>query len=277
MTIQFDRLILERSLATLNASFSDASSLFPVPAEVHLLESVDSTNRIAWELLQQGAAAHTVVIALRQTAGRGQRQNQWSSPPGGLYLSLALKPDLPAACGTHLTMGSAWGIATALRQQGVPVEIKWLNDLVVNKRKLGGILIETRLAQQQIRQAVIGVGINWQNSVPPVGINLQTVLAGQANPSIQSLEALAAVVIAGLSQAYSIYRQQGLEPLLNGYRSLLINLGQAVTIRDSDKLCSGTVVDVSPQGELQVQLDSTSEVNATQIWVKPGELSLGYG
>lgn len=277
MTIQFDRLILEHTLATLAATLPDASTLFPVPSQIHLFETVDSTNRAAWKLLRQGATASSVVIAMNQTAGKGQRGHQWSSPVGGLYLSLTLTPDLPANCGTHLTMASAWGIASALRQQGIPVGIKWLNDLVVDERKLGGILTETRLAQQRIRQVVIGVGINWQNPVPQVGINLQSVLARQENRSIQSLEMLAAVVIFGLIKGYFEYRQQGLETLLSGYHELLTSLGHSVAINRCGTVVSGTVIGVSRQGELRVQLSASPGATETVVMAKPGEFSLGYG
>ncbi|XQQ07062.1 MAG: biotin--[acetyl-CoA-carboxylase] ligase [Leptolyngbya sp. IPPAS B-1204] len=165
-------------------------------------------------------------------------------PLGGLYLSLGFTPNLPVDCGPHLTLCSAWGIAAALRQQGIPVGIKWLNDLVFEGRKLGGILTETRISQQRLRQAVIGVGINWQNPVPPSGINLQSILSRSDSPMqspVQSLEELAAVTIAGLLRGYSTYCQQGIDALMVNYQSLLINLGQAVTI-DGRR---GTVIGVS--------------------------------
>lgn len=272
----FDQLVLEKALKTL-ALPQDRISIAPVPSHLHWFETVGSTNQVAWELVQQGSAPGTVVIAGSQTAGRGQRGHQWSALPGGLYLSLILMPDLPVDCAMHLTLCSAWGIAAALRQQQIPVGIKWLNDLVIGDRKLGGILTETRIAQNRIRQAVIGVGVNWCNPVPAVGINLQTVLAEhlaeQANRSLQSLEQLAAVVIAGLLQGYSDYREQGVEGLLNGYHSLLSSLGRSICFNGS----AGTVIGVSSQGELRIQLTAPDSSEPTQIRLRPGEFSLGYG
>lgn len=270
MTMPFNCSVLESTLATLAAATrSDEALLASVPAHLHWFETVTSTNQIAWEQLRQEDM--TIVIALEQTAGKGQRGHQWSSPRGGLYLSLGLAPDLPANCGTHLTLCSAWGVASTLRQHNIPVAIKWLNDLVMNQRKLGGILTETRITHQRIRQAVIGVGINWQNPVPPMGINLQPVLAESDSP-IQSLESLAAAVIFGLLKGYSEYRQQGIEPLLGNYQRLLTNLGQKVTINGR----VGQITGISSQGELQVQL-GTGTGAAAKVCVKPGELSLGYG
>jgi BirA family transcriptional regulator, biotin operon repressor / biotin---[acetyl-CoA-carboxylase] ligase len=267
--MRFNRFVLESTLATLAAATrSDEAVWASVPAHLHLFETVASTNQTAWEQLQQEET--TIVIALQQTAGRGQRGHQWSSPKGGLYLSLGLTPNLSADCGIHLTLCSAWGIASALRQHNIPVEIKWLNDLVINQRKLGGILTETRVTHQHIRQAVIGVGINWQNPVPPLGINLHSVLTDSNSP-LQSLEGLAAVVIFGLLKGYNDYRHQGIEPLLSSYQSLLTSLGQEITING----VTGKVTGISPEGELQVRLEAESE--AATVRIRPGELSLGYG
>lgn len=286
-----NRFILERTLQKLIATLPNdvATWLMVPPNSIHLFETVTSTNQVAWELLQQKTAevqqktaedaletpTGTVVIALSQTAGRGQRGHQWNSLLGGLYLSLAFMPDLPVNCGSHLTLCSAWGVASALRQHNVPVEIKWLNDLVVAGRKLGGILTETRIAQQRLRQTVIGVGINWQNPVPETGINLQSVLASQTNQpdaKIQSLEMLAAIVVYGLVKGYVCYRQQGIEALLCNYHSLLTNMNQLITVEGA----AGQVVGVSSQGKLRVKL-TAAEFAASEIELQPGEFSLGYG
>ncbi|MEQ8956672.1 MAG: biotin--[acetyl-CoA-carboxylase] ligase, partial [Coleofasciculus sp. C2-GNP5-27] len=133
---------------------------------IYLFDSLSSTNQTLWELLDRGTTLPTVVIAAQQTAGRGQWGRQWQSAPGGLYLSLALTTNVEACDSAQLTMCSAWGIAMALRCYGIPVLIKWHNDLLLLGYKLGGILTETRLSQGQITKAVIGVGINWSNPVP---------------------------------------------------------------------------------------------------------------
>lgn len=253
--------------------------------QVHPLESIDSTNTALWDLLKQGAVEGTTVIAQQQTAGRGQWGRQWRSASGGLYLSLALTPNLPIAQAKPLTMSSAWGIAAALRYHDLPVSVKWLNDLVVSGRKLGGILTESRLRQGKLHQAVIGVGINWCNPVSDPGIQLQAILP-QSSP-IDSLETLAAIVLWGLLGGYSFWRLQGTEALLLAYQSLLSNLGQSVKVGDR----VGQVVGVTEKGALRVWFDasksynsgnngSRNEINAIQseeVCFEPGELSLGYG
>ena len=242
---------------------------------VHLFETLPSTNQMLWQLLEQGAGAGTIVIANQQTAGRGQWGRQWSSPVGGLYLSMALAPNLPAGDSFQLTLSSAWGIATALRDRHIPVYLKWPNDLILENRKLGGILTETKIRQGIITQAVVGVGINWANSVPSTGINLQSFQANQPS-TITSLEMLAAVTVIGIASGYKQCSQAGIETLLPSYHQLLTNIGQIVSINDR----SGIVVGVTATGELRVHLAQEAgdnSINTPEIYLQPGSISLGYG
>lgn len=236
---------------------------------IHVFPTVASTNRTLWELIDQGAAPGTVAIALQQDAGKGQWGRQWQSPPGGMYLSLALAPHVPVAQAGQLTLCSAWGIATALRQQHLPVGLKWPNDLVAHGRKLGGMLIETRLQQGHISWAIIGMGINWINPVPSTGITVQALAAEQAQPAIASLEQLIGLTLGGIMAAYDQWRTQGLEAILPAYEALLVNLGQPVIAQQQP----GQVAGVTPSGALRVRLDAT----ATEIELPPGSISLGYG
>lgn len=245
-----------------------------MPLDIHWFEAISSTNQTLWELVDQAAGEGTVAIAQQQHAGRGQWGRQWQSAPGGLYLSLALTPDLAAENSGQLTLCSAWGIATALRRYEVPVELKWPNDLVIYGQKLGGVLTETRITQGRIRQAIVGVGINWANPVPEVGINLQTIMAGRSHPSITSLEEVAAIGLSGLTQGYQTWQQQGIDAILPGYHAFLTNVGHSVKVDDH----LGEVAGVSLNGELRVRLSSTDGVAATtEICLKPGTVSLGYG
>jgi BirA family biotin operon repressor/biotin-[acetyl-CoA-carboxylase] ligase len=190
---------------------------------LHIFETLASTNQTLGELLNQGATPGTVVIAAQQTAGRGQWGRQWQSHPGGLYLSLALAPNLAASQSAQLTLCSAWGIASALRSYGIPVFLKWPNDLILLGRKLGGILTETHVQQGQITKAVVGVGINWSNSVPESGINLQSLWQAQLSSPVTSVEMLGAIVLQGLLTGYQRLVEEGIEILLPFYLDLLNN------------------------------------------------------
>ena len=245
-----------------------------LPKYLHIFESVPSTNQTLWDLLKQGADKNSIVIATQQTAGRGQWGRQWISPTGGLYLSVGIVPKLEATDSYQLTLASAWGIASQLRQCGVSVCIKWPNDLVLYGRKLGGILTETKVHNGQIIQAVIGVGINWANPVPDTGINLETWQASQPTKAISCLEMLTNTVVLGIESGIDCLCQEGVSVLLSRYLDLLINIGDQVYINN----LLGTVVGVTSQGNLHVSLETydSTEIKTPEIYVEPGTISLGY-
>lgn len=259
------------------------------PIALHLFESVSSTNEVVWELLERGGGEGTVAIACSQTAGRGQWGRQWHSEAGGLYLSVALMPDLPVEEAAQLTLCTAWGMATALqtvpgRLSGVadriPVQLKWLNDLVLQGRKLGGILTETRVFQGRITKAVVGVGINWTNAVPETGINLQSFLETAPVPLIESLEMLAAIVLYGLLSGYQFWQRQGIQAILPRYLDLLTHRDRPVPVQNT----WGTIVGVTSKGELRLALKSPhnsstepiSDFSTSEVLIQPGTISLGY-
>lgn len=246
----------------------------PQSNNIHIFNELSSTNQTLWELLAQGAEPGTVVIALQQSAGRGQWGRQWLSDPGGLYLSWAIAPNLSLSQSAELSLGSAWGIATVLSDRTLPVFVKWPNDLILEGRKLGGILIETKVHQQHISTAIIGVGMNWSNPVPETGINLHSFLeslepAERDRCNITSLETLAALILSGLATGYSYAQQKGIEKLVCVYEELLSCKGRPVVV-DSRR---GTVVGVTTTGELRVEFDSPTP--APEVHLKPGEIRLG--
>jgi BirA family biotin operon repressor/biotin-[acetyl-CoA-carboxylase] ligase len=261
---------------------------------LHVFETLESTNQVAWELMQAGimggiAGEGMVVIGLTQTAGRGQRGRQWRSPQGGLYFSVGLQPEVSADRATQLTLCTAWGLATALREipsrlsgvaNFIPVQLKWLNDLVLLGYKLGGILTETRVRGQQVTKAVVGVGINWTNPTPETGINLQSFLETQPVPLIESLEMLAAIALYGLSKGYHSWQQAGIEPILPWYLELLAHRDRPIPFQGQ----MGKIVGITSTGELRIQLELPENVagkgfqdlSRPEVIVQPGTIRLGY-
>lgn len=255
---------------------------------LHEFDELDSTSQTLWQLAEAGSGAGTAVIAAQQRAGRGQRGHTWQSERGGLYLSVLLEPEIAIADGTLLTFCTAWGLADVLQRLSIPVELKWPNDLVIGKQKLGGILTETRSTQNLITQAVVGVGLNWHNSVPDTAITLQDVLIHQPMPRINSLEHLTAIALRGIFYGYQCWQQRGTEWLMIAYQSRLRSMQQVVEINGH----SGTVIGVLPTGELQIRLNPSPDLppnlshdqfqtldqpgESTIILREPGTIQLGY-
>ena len=210
---------------------------------IHHFQQLESTNKTAWELFQQGEKTPFVVTADEQTAGKGQWGRQWVSSLGGLYLSLILTPEMKIEQPSYLTISSVFGVTEMLRNYQIPAQIKWLNDIFLNRKKLGGILIETHLKTQKLKAVVIGIGLNWENTVPELGITLKDYI-NQTNfipsfnsslplkedlynyklpPTIASLPDLKIIVINGLLLGYQRYRQEGITAILPEYEARLLN------------------------------------------------------
>jgi BirA family biotin operon repressor/biotin-[acetyl-CoA-carboxylase] ligase len=127
-----------------------------------VLGTVGSTNDEAWELARQGAAAGAVVIAERQTRGRGRLGHPWFSPEGvGLYASVLLRPPGPAALSPRWTVVAALAACEACRQVGATAaEIKWPNDVLWKGKKLAGSLVEVRSSGDGMEELILGTGFN---------------------------------------------------------------------------------------------------------------------
>jgi len=237
---------------------------------LHLFESVDSTNRVALEFLREGAAEGTTVLAERQTGGRGSNGRTWQSEPGGLYLSVLLRPELVPQEVFQLTLVAASGIARSLgRATGVPVRLKWPNDLVVEGDgglgKLGGILTETRIQGGRLVGAVVGIGVNWKNPVPPPGVCLTDLTDRSLD-----LATVAAAVLSGLEESYHTWKRRGIDQTIAVYERFLVNLGQAVQLPGHD--CEGRVIGVDAQGRLRLMF-----LDGHEALVDPQQVRLGYG
>lgn len=246
---------------------------------IHLFKSLPSTNQRAWELIAQGAGAGTVVVAERQSAGKGQWGRQWASAPGGLYVSLVLETACGTAEATLLTLASAWGVVAALENLGICLQLKWPNDLVSQGKKLGGILAEMRSRPTKAlispsggdrRLVVIGVGLNWNNSLPDKACSLKTLLPDSPPDALNTLEDLCAVVLRGILQGHQYWHRQGTPHFLAVYQRKLANLGQTVTVQGH----RAKVLGVSPTGDLLVRR-CQGEKPGVQI-LRPGEIRLGY-
>jgi BirA family transcriptional regulator, biotin operon repressor / biotin---[acetyl-CoA-carboxylase] ligase len=238
---------------------------------VYIYDIIDSTNeKLSRLIAEENVSSGTIVIAKQQTAGRGQRGKKWESEHGGLYLSLAISPDLPARNIHQLTMGIAWGIADRLRQQGLPVLIKWPNDLMIADRKLGGILTQTRVSQGMIRQAIVGVGINYANPVAGRAINLAPSNDYQPNYRNFSIEMLTSCTIRGIISGYKRCTPKTIDRLLSDYLELLNARGRSVLVNGR----VGTVLGISDQGELHISFTTATEV--VETYLTPGTFTLGY-
>ena len=233
---------------------------------IHRFETIDSTNTRAKEMADQGAPHGTVLIARQQTGGRGRLGRSFHSPAGsGIYMSMVLRPDCQAGQLMHLTCATAVAMCDAVEAAtDFRPAIKWTNDLVWGKRKLGGILTELGFQGSTLAYAVVGIGINCTQNAedfPPelqemaaslsMAIGKQVDMARLESEMMQALNKMAAALLTEK------------ETILSRYRRDCITLGKAISVVCCEQIRHGKALDVDDDGGLVVRFaDGTTETVA---------------
>ncbi len=228
---------------------------------VHHYVSLPSTNDAAKELARQGAPEGTLVVAERQTAGRGRLGRVWESPPfTGLYLTLILRPPRPPAELPTLTLTAAVAAVEALQTAtGVTTGIKWPNDIIFQGKKLGGILTEMETESDRMSFVVLGVGLNLNTPVFPEHLReIATSLAvtGRTYSRLATLRAL----LQALDHWYDVFLRDGFGDILARWRQATVTLGKVVCCRQGEREITGLAREIAPDGALiVVRPDGTEE------------------
>lgn len=238
---------------------------------LHRFETIDSTNTYLKQLAEAGAEGGTAVIAHSQTGGRGRLGRSFHSPAGsGIYLSYLLRPNCKPEGLMHLTCAVAVAMCDAVEKTtGLRPGIKWTNDLVWQKRKLGGILTELGFENGLVSYAVVGIGINCTQTEEDFPQQLRSIATSLSAVSGKAVDmaALEEQMLAALqTMAESLDRK---EDILRRYRSDCVTLGQQVCVVRADEVTHGTALDVDGDGALVVRFEDGS-VRA----VSSGEVSV---
>jgi BirA family biotin operon repressor/biotin-[acetyl-CoA-carboxylase] ligase len=252
---------MERGLEALNP----ATRWLGRRIDVHAV--VDSTNLVAEALARDGAPDGTVVLADRQTAGRGRQGRSFFSPPGcGLYLSLLLRPRLPADQLHHHVFAAAVAVAetaAGFLPARARIEIKWPNDVLVGGRKLSGINLPVQLEGERVVSAVLGVGVNVNTRLedfPEELRSLATSLLAQAGHAVDRAR-FAECLLESLERWLDRLRSGDLESVLGAWRARLAMLGARVRIAGPGvtRPREGIARGVDSAGALLLETDSGLE------------------
>lgn len=213
-----------------------------------------STNDTAKVLAAQGAPEGTAVVARQQTAGRGRRERTFFSPAGGVYLSLVLRPASPIEPGL-LTGCAAVAAARAIEQVcGLRVGIKWVNDLFLGNRKVGGILAEGSVNPRtgQLDSVVLGFGVNVAAvAFPPALESIATSLENEG--AAPEPAALVAAILNEWERAYATAESGA---FLEEYRHRSVVLGREIHVHRGDTSIPATAVEIDDAGRLIVRTQS---------------------
>ncbi len=223
-------------------------SLLKYPAPVQYLDQVPSTNTHLLTLAREGAPAGTAVLAGQQSAGKGLRGRSFFSPSGGLYLSLLVESQ-GASPGQLTTLAAVVAARSLEALSGLAIQIKWVNDLMLRGRKLGGILCEGVIRGGRLHQTVIGIGLNLGGAAFPQELAASAISLTEYKQPL-TLERLAASLINGIMDALPQVPAHMVD-----YRARCVNLGQQVRFEYQGQERSGIALDVDDQGALLVRTD----------------------
>ena len=250
------------------------SPSYPWQEHFHYFRSLDSTNDRLKAMAKQGAPHGTVLIADRQTGGHGRLGRSFHSPGGvGVYLSILLRPNCPPSALMHLTCAAAVAMCDAVEASaGFRPGIKWTNDLVYGKQKLGGILTELGLTPKgMVDWAIIGIGINCcqqKEDFPPEIRSIAASLSMVSEAIIDRSRVAAAMMEALHNMDSRLLCAK--DSILADYKQDCITLGKDISLLRGDSVRHGHALDIDESGALVVRYeDGTIEaVNSGEVSVR---------
>ena len=230
---------------------SSPNSLLPyefpgLEQRIYYFQEIGSTMDAARELTKRGAGEGTIVIAEAQTHGRGRLSREWLSPEGGIYFTLILRPKISPAYASRINLMAAVAVATTIRKLfGLKAELKWPNDVLIEGRKVCGILAEMDAETDVVNFVNLGIGINANTSVPRFE-KRATSLKDALGKEISRKEFLSALLL-------EIKRRQALlmeEDLLEEWKKLSVTLNKDVKVIAPGEVIVGRAIDVDTTGAL---------------------------
>jgi BirA family biotin operon repressor/biotin-[acetyl-CoA-carboxylase] ligase len=223
--------------------------------DVRYFDQVDSTQRVAADLAQSGAGEGTVVIAERQSAGRGRLGRAWHSPAGvNLYMTVILRPRIPLAEVPRLSLVAGIAVAEALETVAPGlVALKWPNDIWLCERKAGGIIAEAVTdATQRLLYVLLGIGLNLNLAWNDIPIELRgkatsvLITTGRECDRVQ----LAATLFDALGVRYNAAQERGFSAVRTRYERYFALNGRRVTVIDGRTTSAGVVRGIDDDGAL---------------------------
>ena len=246
----------------------------PSPYQLVQLGSVDSTNAEARRRAEDGALGGTVIWATSQSAGRGRRGRDWSSPQGGLYFSVLIRPDYPPATIMQLGFVMANAIAGALKGvlPDAAVQTKWPNDVMVDGKKISGMLLESESSNDNaVAWVIIGVGINVEThpSKTEGDFAATSIVCEGGNASIGEM---LSAIITRFDEGFNEWRELGFAPARGAWLGRAYGMGEKIIVRLPNETIPGTFSRLDETGALVLAIDGEQEdriITAGDVFLSP--------
>jgi BirA family biotin operon repressor/biotin-[acetyl-CoA-carboxylase] ligase len=247
LTGEPDRLSVPAMLAELDTKTMGRS--------IRLFDEIGSTQTIAHQLAREGAPEGTLIVAERQTEGRGRMGRSWHSPKGkGLWMSLLLRPRIPVQFTSQLTLLTAVAVCRAIRKlANVEAGIKWPNDLLIGGKKVCGILLESSAEDERLLYVVAGIGIsvNLDPGDYPEALRDKAISLKMAAGKEISRTKLLRTVLKQFEELYFLYQAEGFAPIKTAWEALAVSLGKPVRTHS----VSGIAESIDDSGALAVRTE----------------------
>jgi BirA family biotin operon repressor/biotin-[acetyl-CoA-carboxylase] ligase len=219
------------------------------------LRCVDSTQDYGRKVANAGAPEGTVVVALEQKAGKGRMRRTWSSPRGGLWFTLLLRPSIPMRELYKLTLLFGVSVARALESYGLKPYLKWPNDVLVDGKKICGILLEISGEPDRVDYVLVGIGLNVNFSsrdLPDDIHSSSTSIYDALNRRVDRADLLCRI-LEDSEHLYLSAIKEGFQNVINAWRLMSCTIGRTVTVQSFGTSISGRAVDIDDDGSLIVK------------------------
>jgi len=256
-----EALLKEELTLILPHKLKDALNTSYIGKEIHYFREVDSTNEVAKRLAQEGAPEGTVVIAEQQREGRGRGGKPWISPIGGAWMSIILRPDTLPMNAPQLTFTAGVAAAKTIKEEyEIEVGIKWPNDILIEDKKVCGILTEISTERDSIDYIIAGIGIDANvdlELLPPELREETTSLKSVLEKEISRMM-LVRKFLENFETMYNEFNQGNFQKILQKWRKYSKTIGSNVEIRKGTEIVQGEAVGVNREGALILELKNGS-------------------
>ncbi|MGR9049949.1 biotin--[acetyl-CoA-carboxylase] ligase [Halobacillus faecis] len=243
--------------------------------ELHHYDQVESTQEIVHQLAKQGKPHGTVVIADEQVKGKGRMSRNWDSPKGkGIWMSVLLRPNLPPVQAPQITLLAATVLArmVAERSSLVP-QIKWPNDLLINHKKVSGILTEMQAEQDTIQYIVLGMGmnVNQEDREIPEDIKYKASSLKVESGQHWNIQQTVQHILRLFEETYERFETHGFASVKKDWEHFGYKIGEEVTISTMRKTWQATLIGIEPDGALRARSKDGEEEKLYSAEIHWGE------
>lgn len=224
--------------------------------KILFFKKIPSTNLYAKQLIRENIEEGTIVVADVQTHGLGRKNRFWHSPAGGLWFSVVLYPHIPIEKGMLITMASSISVAQAFEEiTGLVPEVKWPNDLLLNGKKVCGILTEIDADLNKINYIIVGIGINVNNDIDEELKEIAISLKQEAGFKISRVKLLR-YILRHLDINYNKLILRDFDSIRELWLSYSNIIGRKIQVEDENIITKGVVIDIDDSGYIILETDS---------------------